>query len=97
MRLCDRNGPNRCFSRTPHSLLSCVLLERASPWCRAGEKEKQRCSPALTPGGCQIVIFRNRNAPMTVMAILNPPITAKQATGSICDAPVSPYRIPSTP
>ena len=49
----------------------------------------------LFPG--YIVIFLKRNAPMTVIARLKPPMTAKQTTGLIWDTPVRPYRIPSTP
>jgi hypothetical protein len=43
------------------------------------------------------VIFLKRNAPMIVVARLNPPMTAKQTNGLIWDTPVRPYRIPSTP
>ena len=43
------------------------------------------------------VIFLKRKAPITVIARLKPPITAKQTTGLIWDTPVRPYRIPSTP
>lgn len=41
-------------------------------------------------------IFLNRYAPITVIATVKPPMTAKLITGLICETPVSPYRIPST-
>ncbi len=48
-------------------------------------------------GPHHIRIFRKRNAPITLVAMLNPAMTARQMTGLIWAVPVSPYRIPSTP
>jgi hypothetical protein len=45
----------------------------------------------------QDLIVRNKNAPVMVMAIVNPPSTARLTSGLICETPVRPYRIPSTP
>ena len=45
----------------------------------------------------QDLIVRNRYAPAMVMATVNPPSTARLTTGLICEDPVRPYRIPSTP
>ena len=45
----------------------------------------------------QILIFLNRYAPRMVITSVKPPITAPQTSGLICETPVRPYRIPSTP
>ena len=41
--------------------------------------------------------FRKSQAPITVIPTANPAITAALMSGLICEAPVRPYRIPSTP
>jgi len=40
--------------------------------------------------GLQMLIFRNRYAPIPVIAMVKPPMTAKQMTGLICETPVKP-------
>ena len=50
------------------------------------EKKGEGCASASV----QMAIFRNRYAPITVIATVKPPITAKQMTGLICETPVRP-------
>ena len=44
----------------------------------------------VVPTPVQSVIFRNRYAPITVMAAVKPPMTVRLRTGLICETPVRP-------
>ena len=67
------------------------IPKHIAPWTRL--------DGSLLPGPVfvHIEIFRNKYAPIAVIATANPATTAAHTTGFICETPVSPNRIPSTP